>query len=131
MASRRRPLSPHLQVYRPQITSVLSITHRLTGLVLAIGALAMAYWLTAPAYGAAAFDRAQAVMGSWFGQLVLIGFTFALYYHLANGVRHLAWDAGWGFELPVLRATGWIVVLAAVGLTVVTWAVVWLTAGGA
>ena len=123
MAKAERPLSPHLQVYRPQITSVLSIPHRMTGIALAAGALLFAYWFSAAAYGPENFERAQAVLGSWFGRLLLFGFTFSLYFHLANGIRHLAWDIGWGFELPTLRLTGWIVVLFSLAATLVTWVV--------
>ncbi|QLH40601.1 MAG: succinate dehydrogenase, cytochrome b556 subunit [Defluviicoccus sp.] len=115
-----RPLSPHIQVYRPQITSVLSILHRITGVALTVGTLLLTYWLVAAAYGPEMFADAQAVMGSWIGQLVLWGFTFALYYHLANGIRHLAWDFGWGFELPRLRTTGLAVIAFAAGATLVT-----------
>ena len=123
MASGNRPLSPHLQVYRPQITSVLSITHRMTGIALAAGALLFTYWLTAAAYGPGAFATAQVFMASIIGRLILFGFTLSLFFHLCNGVRHLVWDAGWGFELPVLRATGWLVLAASVILTIVTfWA---------
>ena len=129
MATDNRPLSPHLSVYRPQITSVLSILHRLTGIGLAFGALALAYWLNAAAYGADAFARAQAVAGSWIGILFLIGWTFALFYHLANGIRHLFWDAGMGFELSQVRASGWFVVVVSVGLTAVTWAVIYAGMG--
>ncbi len=115
-----RPLSPHIQVYRPQITSVLSILHRITGVALTVATLLLTYWLVAAAYGPEMFADAQAVMGSWIGQLVLWGFTFALYYHLANGIRHLAWDFGWGFELPRLRTTGLAVIAFAAGATLVT-----------
>ncbi|MHC8507815.1 MAG: succinate dehydrogenase, cytochrome b556 subunit [Rhodospirillales bacterium] len=121
--SRARPLSPHLQIYRPQITSVLSIMHRFTGLGLVGGALILAYWVCAAAYGPETFHTAQAVLGSWFGLLVLLGLTFSLFYHLANGVRHLAWDAGWGFDLPVLRKTGLAVVGFSVIMTGLTFAV--------
>lgn len=131
MASAKRPLSPHLQVYRPQITSVLSILHRITGVVLAIGAVGFAWWLTAASYGPEAWARAQGVVGSWFGMLVLFGMTFALFYHLANGIRHLAWDAGLGFELTTLRRTGWLVVIAAFALTGATWVCALYFAGGA
>ncbi|MEQ8665299.1 MAG: succinate dehydrogenase, cytochrome b556 subunit [Rhodospirillales bacterium] len=127
---RKRPLSPHLQIYRPQITSVLSITHRLTGIGLAVGALFLTYWLSSAGYGPEAFETAQAVLASWFGRLVLLGFTFCLYFHLANGIRHLAWDAGWGFELPTLRLTGWLVVIVAAIATVVTFAVGYSMRGG-
>lgn len=128
MASGKRPLSPHLQIYRPQITSILSILHRITGVALAFGAVLLTYWLTSGAYGPEAFARAQAVFGSWFGRLVLLGMTFSLFYHLANGIRHLAWDAGWGFELPTLRKTGILVVAVAVALTALTW--IWAFAAG-
>jgi succinate dehydrogenase / fumarate reductase cytochrome b subunit len=110
-----------LQVYRPQITSVLSILHRFTGVALAFGALLLAYWLTSAAYGPEEFARAQRVLGSWFGRLVLLGMTFSLFYHLANGIRHLAWDAGWGYELPTLRTSGWVVVVVSVAITSLVW----------
>ncbi len=122
MASADRPLSPHLQVYRPQITSVLSITHRLSGVALSAATLLFTYWVGAAAYGPDAFARAQSLMGSWFGLLVLFGFTFALFFHMANGVRHLMWDIGKGFELKTLRRTGWAVVIVALGATALTWA---------
>jgi len=115
-----RPLSPHLQVYRPQMTSVLSILHRLTGVALTLGTLLLTWWLVAAAYGPDQFDTVQAAVGSWLGQLILWGFTFALFYHLGNGVRHLAWDFGWGFELGQLRASGLAMVAFAVAATVVT-----------
>lgn len=120
MARRDRPLSPHLQVYRPQITSILSITHRATGVALAVGSLFLTYWLAALAYGPEAFDTAQAFMGSWFGILVLMGLTFALWYHLFNGIRHLVWDAGKGFELETLRNSGYAVVGAALVCALIT-----------
>jgi len=129
MESRQRPLSPHLQIYRPQITSVLSILHRLTGVALVFGAILLTYWLSAAAYGPEAFARAQGFMGSWFGRLVLFGLTFSLFYHLCNGIRHLAWDAGWGFELPKLRASGWLVFFTSIILTGVTWMLAYKAAG--
>ena len=122
-AKSARPLSPHLQIYDPQITSVLSILHRMMGVALAFGAVFLVYWLSAAAYGPDAFARAQSFMGSWFGQLVLLGMSFSLFYHLANGIRHLIWDAGLGFEMPMLRATGIVVVVLAFGLTALTWIV--------
>ena len=103
MSDDSKPLSPHLQVYRPQVTSVLSITHRATGVFLSFAAILLTYWLASAAYGPESFARAQALMESWFGRLVLFGFTFSLFYHLCNGVRHLGWDLGWGFELVKLR----------------------------
>ncbi|MFO1153771.1 MAG: succinate dehydrogenase, cytochrome b556 subunit [Rhodospirillales bacterium] len=120
MAPPDRPLSPHLQVYRPQITSVLSILHRMTGVALTVGTLLLTYWLVSAAYGPGVFAGAQSFMGSFIGQLLLWAFTFALFYHLANGIRHLAWDFGWGFELSQLRTTGIATVAFAVGATLVT-----------
>jgi len=130
MARRERPLSPHLQVYRPQITSVLSITHRMTGVALAGGILILTYWLTAATYGADAFATAQAVIGSWIGQVVLWGLLFSLYYHLGNGIRHLMWDAGAGFDLPSVRRTGILVVLFAVAMTAATLGCAYFVIGG-
>jgi succinate dehydrogenase / fumarate reductase cytochrome b subunit len=97
MASQNRPLSPHLQVYKPQITSTLSILHRLTGVGLGLGMLLLAWWLIAAAVGAEAFETAQGIFGSLIGRLILLGFTLAFFYHFANGIRHLVWDAVYGF----------------------------------
>ena len=120
MLDNNRPLSPHLHVYRPQITSLLSITHRFTGIALAIGAIFFTYWLLSAAYGADTFALAQVLFRSWIGQLILWGFTFSLFYHLANGIRHLAWDAGWGYELDKLRISGWLVLLFSGSMTILT-----------
>lgn len=116
-----RPLSPHLQVYRPQLTSVLSILHRLTGIALALGTLLLAYWLVATAAGPASFATAQALIGSWLGQLLLFGWTLALMYHLLNGIRHLFWDCGLGFELATVYRSGWAVVVGSGILTLLAW----------
>lgn len=129
MTAGNRPLSPHLQVYRPQITSILSILHRLTGVGLAAGALLLGYWLTSAAYGPETFATAQGFLASWFGRLILFGLTFALFYHLLNGIRHLAWDAGWGFEMDTLKTTGWLVIAATVALTFITWFAAYAVAG--
>ena len=120
MAAPNRPLSPHIQVYRPQITSVLSIAHRITGVALTAGTLLLTWWLVAAAYGPKQFATAQGFIGSWIGQLLLWGFTFALFYHLGNGVRHLAWDFGWGFELGQLRTSGIAVLVFACAATLIT-----------
>ena len=130
MSTGNRPLSP-FHIYRPQITSVLSITHRITGVALGVGALIVVYWLNAAAYGPDAFARAQYLIGSWVGIVLLIGWTFALFYHLANGIRHLAWDAGFGFDMSTVRASGWTVIVVAIALTVITWAIVFSRMGAA
>ena len=121
MAAGNRPLSPHLQVYRPQLTSMLSILHRITGVGLAVGTLLLVYWLAAAAGGAESYAAAQGFIGSFFGQLLLFGWTVALFYHLANGIRHLFWDAGYGFELPTVQRSGLAVLAATAVLTVVSW----------
>ena len=122
MSSGNRPLSPHLQIYRPQLTAVLSILHRLTGVALAPGTVLLVYWLAAAAAGPDAFATAQALVGSIVGRLLLLGWTFALFYHLCNGIRHLVWDAGYGLELPDLYRSGWLVVFASGALTLGGWA---------
>ncbi len=121
MATDNRPLSPHLQVYKPQLTSVLSILHRITGVALALGTLLLVWWLVAAATGPGAYDAAQGFIGSILGRLLLLGWTYALFYHLANGIRHLLWDAGWGFELSTAYTTGWLVVIVSIVLTLVSW----------
>jgi succinate dehydrogenase / fumarate reductase cytochrome b subunit len=112
-----RPLSPHLQIYKPQITSVLSILHRITGVALTVGTLLLVWWLLAAAAGPAAYAQAQAFIGSWLGVLLLIGWAYALFFHLCNGVRHLVWDTGHGFDITTTYASGWVVVAASAILT--------------
>lgn len=130
MTIENRPLSPHLTIYRPQITSILSVFHRGTGVMLAIGALLLTYWLVAAAYGPEAFATAQWLMGSWIGLLVLLGFTFCLFYHLCNGIRHMFWDIGYGFEMGNLTLSGIAVVVISGGLTVLTWVAAFVVKGG-
>lgn len=115
----QRPLSPHLQVYRPQWTSVLSILHRITGVLLSLGTLAMVWALVALAQGEAAWQQFTAVLSTGFGTLLASAFLLALFYHLLNGIRHLLWDAGRGLDLPTAFASGWAVVVGAVVLTAV------------
>lgn len=121
MASRQRPLSPFLH-YRWQYTNTLSILHRLTGLLMSVGLGLFVYWLWAAAKGDAAYEDAAGVLSHPLARVALVGLSFAFFYHLLNGLRHLAWDAGYGFELGVARATGWAVFVAAVLLTALYWA---------
>jgi len=130
MATDNRPLSPHLQVYRPQLTSVLSILHRITGVGLAVGTLLLVWWLVAAATGPTAFDTVQSFIGSIVGRLLLLAWSFALHYHLCNGIRHLVWDAGKGFELGTAYASGWLVVIAAAVLTAISWVGGYASLGG-
>ncbi len=120
----KRPLSPHLQVYRPQITSVMSILHRLTGIGLTLGAVLVIWWLIAAAISPEAFATADGFLTSWFGLLILVGSLWALWYHALNGIRHLVWDAGYGYELDVMEKSGWAVAGGSVVLTVLTLIVV-------
>jgi succinate dehydrogenase / fumarate reductase cytochrome b subunit len=112
-----RPLSPHLQVYRPQITSVLSVLHRGTGLALSVGLPVFVYWLLSLASGPAVYAQAQGLLGSIWMKLCYAGWSFCFFYHLANGIRHLAWDLGYGFEKTQISMTGWIVVAFAAAAT--------------
>jgi len=130
MPSPLRPLSPHLQVYRWQLTSVLSILHRITGVALAVGTLLLVYWLVATAAGPAAFATAQEFIGSILGRLLLFGWTAALFYHLLNGLRHLLWDAGRGFDLRTAYASGWTVVIGAAALSLLAWIAGYAARGG-
>jgi succinate dehydrogenase / fumarate reductase cytochrome b subunit len=124
MAPADRPLSPHLQIYRWYFTMALSIAHRATGIGLAAGLILLTWWLLALASGPEAFATVQTVAGSWIGVLILFLWTFTLFYHMGNGVRHLVWDCGYGFDLEVARKSG-IAVLAFAGvMTIITWLVV-------
>ena len=116
-----RPLSPHLTVYRPQVTSVLSILHRITGVGLTLGAALAVWWLLAAATGDDYFSFVDGLLTSWLGHLVLLGLTFSLAYHFCNGIRHLIWDMGYGFDLEVVENSAKAVVIAAVALTVLIW----------
>jgi succinate dehydrogenase / fumarate reductase cytochrome b subunit len=125
-----RPLSPHLQVYKPQLTSVMSISHRATGVALAVGTLLLVWWIVAAAIGPDAFAQAQGFIGSWLGLLLLFGWSVSLFYHLGNGIRHLFWDAGYGFDIGNAYRSGWIVVAATVVLTALAWIVGLVVFGG-
>src|SRR3954465_5026670 len=121
MMSDPRPLSPHLQIYRWQLTSVLSILHRLTGIALSVGAILLVSWLGAASDGPEAFAKFQQFMGSWFGLLLPFGWTVALFYHLCNGIRHLVWDTGHALDLESTYLGGWIVLGATGVLTLAAW----------
>jgi succinate dehydrogenase cytochrome b subunit len=126
MATRERPLSPHLQVYRWQITMTMSILHRVSGVILTVGAFGVAWWLLALAAGGEHYTHASACIASPLGLVLLFGFSLSLVYHLLNGVRHLLWDMGRGFEIPEFYRTGWTVAV----LTVVFTAAIWFAAFG-
>jgi succinate dehydrogenase / fumarate reductase cytochrome b subunit len=115
-----RPLSPHLQIYRPQLTSMTSILTRITGNALLIGALLIVWWFLAASTGPDAFATANAVITSWFGDLVMFGSLWALWYHSLAGVRHLIWDTGRGLEVETAEKLGWAVIGGSVVLTILT-----------
>ena len=115
-----RPLSPHLQIYRPQLTSMTSILTRITGNALLIGALLIVWWFLAASTGPEAFATANAVITSWFGDLVMFGSLWALWYHSLSGVRHLIWDTGRGLEIETAEKLGWAIIGGSVVLTILT-----------
>src|SRR5216684_3272212 len=123
MRSADRPLSPHLQIYRWQLTSVLSILHRATGVVLSAGAILLVWWLVAAASGPEVYEGVEDFLGSWLGLLLLFGWTVSLFYHLCNGIRHLVWDTGRGLELKSVYAGGWAVLALTAALTIVAWTI--------
>ena len=116
-----RPLSPHLQIYKPQITSILSIMHRLTGIGLSVGTILIVLWITSLSLGESFYEYYIVFIKSLFGKLILIAFTFALNYHLSNGIRHLFWDLGYGFELDAVFKSGLAVLFSALVLTSLVW----------
>jgi succinate dehydrogenase / fumarate reductase cytochrome b subunit len=123
MTQAERPLSPHLQVYRWQLTSVLSILHRVTGVALSLGTILLVCWLVAAAEGPEAYAGMQGFLRSWLGLVLLFGWSVALFYHLCNGIRHLWWDTGRGLELKSVYAGGWAVLAATAVLTIIAWLV--------
>lgn len=130
MSSNSMPTSPHLGVYRWQITMTLSILHRLSGIVLLSGALGLVYWLVALALGPVAYAQSGRFFASWIGQVLLCAWSLAFFFHLLNGIRHLSWDAGFGFTRRAYRASGWFVVASALVLTGFAWAFGWILAAG-
>jgi succinate dehydrogenase / fumarate reductase cytochrome b subunit len=128
MPARTRPLSPHLAIYRWQIGNSLSILHRFTGIALAVGLLALSYWLISLAGGEQSYRTASRVFASPLGLLFLAGWTFSFLYHLLNGVRHLFWDLGLGFERRQRHASGWFAVIAALLFTLGIWTMLWYSA---
>ena len=112
-----RPLSPHLSVYRPQITSVLSILHRGTGIVLSLSVLLLVLWIAALSPGPDSFAKAQALTGNTFIQLIMLGGVFSFFYHLCNGVRHLFWDMGKGLTIEATYRSGWAVIIVSLLLS--------------
>ncbi|MBX2824451.1 MAG: succinate dehydrogenase, cytochrome b556 subunit [Gammaproteobacteria bacterium] len=124
----QRPLSPHLQIYKLPLTALISIAHRITGVINSIGAILLVFVLAAAAGGQDSYATAEWILTSWLGTLILFGFTLTLYYHFCNGIRHLFWDTGLGFEVETANKTARLTLVAAGVLTVLTW-IVALAAG--
>lgn len=122
-AKRPRPLSPHLQIYRFQLTMAMSILHRASGIALTVGTLLLAWWVVAAAIGGDAFDAVSWFLGSVLGILMLMGWSVALFYHLFAGMRHLLWDYGFGYDIPTVYRTGWTVVGIVAVVTLLSWIV--------
>jgi succinate dehydrogenase / fumarate reductase cytochrome b subunit len=123
MANGKYPTSPHLQIYRLPLTALLSITHRITGVILAFGCVLLVWLLAAAADSVASYQVLFTHLDSWYGQIFLLGFVFSLYLHFCNGVRHLFWDVGYGFELETVDLTAKLTIAGAVILTIATWVV--------
>jgi succinate dehydrogenase / fumarate reductase cytochrome b subunit len=116
-----RPLSPHVGIYKWQVSNTLSILHRATGIFLSLGSLALVAWIVATALGQSSYDTVLSILSSPLGLLVLFGQSFAFFYHLANGIRHLVWDAGYGFDKQVAQKSGWVAFIASLLVTIVFW----------
>ena len=123
--AKARPLSPHLQIYRLPLPALLSITHRMTGVVLSTGTILLALWLIALAQGPETFAIAMMIISHPLGQFVLFGYSVALFYHMCNGIRHLNWDRGSGLEIEAVYRSGKITIAAAICLTAVLWSVIY------
>ena len=126
-ARAQRPLSPHLQVYSPLINMVMSILHRITGAALYFGSLLLAWWLVAAAAGPDYFAFVNGIFGSWFGRLVLFGYTWALMHHMMGGIRHFIWDTGRGYDLKTIDLLSWGTLVASATLTLLIWLAVWIS----
>ena len=120
-ATRARPTSPHLTVWRPTITYVMSIVHRITGAALYFGTLLVALWLVAAATSEAWFDFASWAFGSWLGRIVLLGYTWALLHHMLGGIRHFVWDTGAGLEKHTATRIAWATLIGSIVLTIAVW----------
>ncbi|MET4570204.1 succinate dehydrogenase, cytochrome b556 subunit [Rhodanobacter soli] len=131
MADTQRPLSPHLQIYKKQVQMMTSITHRATGIALAVGTLLVVCGLLHLAGGEESFNHFKGVIGSPVGLILLLGWSWSLFYHLCNGIRHLVQDAGLGYEIPQFIRSSWLSVVGSIVLTVLVWAYVWMAGGAA
>jgi succinate dehydrogenase / fumarate reductase, cytochrome b subunit len=119
----KRPLSPHLQVYSPMLSMMMSIMHRITGAILFLGTVLLVWWLSAAAHSDSYFNLVQGLWGHWFGRLVFFGFTWALIHHALGGLRHFIWDMGKGFDLGMVETLVKANLFGSIALTILLWVV--------
>ncbi|MDA7946382.1 MAG: succinate dehydrogenase, cytochrome b556 subunit [Hyphomicrobiaceae bacterium] len=125
----KRPLSPHLQIYRPMLTMLMSILHRATGAALYFGTLLVAWWLFAAAAGPEYYDFASGFANSFIGRLILFGYTWSLIHHMLGGLRHFIWDTGRGFDLPTVELLARATIIGSLTLTVLIWVIAYAVRG--
>ena len=121
MNDSNNPLSPHLQIYRWHISSLLSITHRIAGVINLLALILIFFWLVVLSLGESNYELFLSIINSFFGKSILIGFTWSMSFHLLSGIRHLAWDLGYGFEIKTANISGTIVIITSLVVTVIFW----------
>ena len=121
MTANQNPLSPHLQIYRWHISSLLSITHRISGVINLLALILIFFWLLFLSFGESNYELLLLIINSFFGKFILIGFTWSMSFHLLSGIRHLIWDLGYGFEIKTANISGIIVIVFSLALTILFW----------
>ena len=121
MSDSKNPLSPHIQIYRWHISSLLSITHRISGVINLLALILIFFWLLFLSFGESNYELFLLIINSFFGKFILIGFTWSMSFHLLSGARHLAWDLGYGFEIKTANISGTIVIISSLILTIIFW----------
>ena len=121
MNDSKNPLSPHLQIYRWQVSSLVSITHRISGIINLLALILIFFWLVVLSFGENNYELFLLIINNFFGKFILIGFTWSMSFHLLSGIRHLAWDLGYGFEIKTANISGTIVIIFSLALTIIFW----------
>ena len=121
MSDSKNPLSPHLQIYRWHISSLISITHRISGIINLLALILIFFWLLALSFGENSYELFLLSINSFFGKFILIGFTWSMSFHLLSGIRHLAWDLGYGFEIKTANFSGMLVIIFSLAITIAFW----------
>ena len=121
MNDSKNPLSPHLQIYRWHISSLISITHRISGVINLLALILIFYWLVVLSFGESNYESFLLIVNSFFGKFILVGFTWSMIFHLLSGIRHLAWDLGYGYEIKTANISGIIVIIFSLALTIIFW----------